>query len=145
MCKKLVYLISFVLVLGLAANASAKIESVDVGGPALAGSSSYNAGTDTWTVIGDGSDIWGNADDKFHFVFQPMAGNGIIEAEILSFNVADPWTKVGLMMRDSLAPGSKHAMFGLSGANGTHMVWRENTNQGSGHNTTYAAGFSFNT
>ena len=55
--------------------APAQWSDVDVGAVGRAGSSSLVNGT--YTVRGSGADIWGSA-DAFHFVYQPMTGNGEI-------------------------------------------------------------------
>jgi hypothetical protein len=50
--------------------------------------------------------------DQFHFMYQPMTGDGQIIGRVLgapSFNA-----KVGLMMRETLSPGSAHVFNGVS-------------------------------
>ena len=62
----------------------------------------------TWTVTGGGADIWGTA-DAFRYVYQPLAGDGTIVARVASLENVDPWTKAGLMIRQTLSAGSAHA------------------------------------
>jgi hypothetical protein len=38
------------------------------------------------------------------------------------------WTKAGLMIRESNAPGSKHFSVLMSGKNGVMIAWRQDTN-----------------
>ena len=55
-----------------------------------------------------GKDIWGTA-DAFTYVYAHWSGDGTITARLNDLRAADPWTKGGVMFRESLAPGSKHA------------------------------------
>jgi tetratricopeptide (TPR) repeat protein len=61
-----------------------------------------------WTVRGDGSDIFGVA-DSFRYVYQRFQGDGSIIARIQSISRTDPWAKGGVMIRESLDPGSRFA------------------------------------
>jgi len=120
-------LVFCVLALGLATNALAQLPAgQDVGGPALAGSFSYDAGTDSWTVIGCGADIWGGW-DQFHYVFRPLAGDGSGVVRVVSMDVTHEWAKVGVMIRETLAGNSKHMMISMTGTHGVQTVWREQT------------------
>jgi len=57
---------------------------------------------------GGGADIW-NAADQFRFAGKRLTGNGAIVAKVESLVNTDPWTKVGVMIRESMAPGSRFA------------------------------------
>ncbi|MBN2593725.1 MAG: hypothetical protein JXA81_09480 [Sedimentisphaerales bacterium] len=61
----------------------------------------------TYTMTGSGTDIWGKA-DEFHFAFKEFAGAGTIIAKVESIDPvnANKDTKAGVMIRDSLEPGS---------------------------------------
>ncbi|MGZ5568769.1 MAG: hypothetical protein ACXWKG_17300, partial [Limisphaerales bacterium] len=61
-----------------------------------------------FTVTGSGEDIEDTA-DAFQFVHQPLAGDGQIVAHVLSITGPDALAEVGLMFRESLDSGSKHA------------------------------------
>ncbi len=87
----------------------------DIGGPAAAGYSSFTAGT--FSVAGAGADIWDLA-DKFHFVYQPVSGNATVVARVSGVQNTDPWAKAGVMIRETLTAGSKHAMMVLTSGNG---------------------------
>jgi len=78
----------------------------DIGNVGVAGSATESNGT--FTVKGAGADIWG-AEDAFRFVFQPLDGDGTITARLASLSGSESWTKAGVMIRDSLTPGSSHA------------------------------------
>ncbi len=75
----------------------------DVGSVTTAGSNSASNGT--FTVTASGSDIYGNS-DGFRFDQKALTGNGTIIARVASMNYADPWAKVGVMIRSSLAANS---------------------------------------
>ena len=86
--------------------------SEDVGRIGTPGHSSAVAST--FTIAGDGGDIWGAA-DAFRFVFAPMKGAGTITARLITaerpsvastFTVAapNPFAKAGIMIRASSDP-----------------------------------------
>ena len=91
--------------------------SRDVGSPALAGSSSAAGGT--FTVAAGGENIWGTS-DQFHFVYQPLQGDVEVIARVASLQRADPWSKAGVMIRESLTDDSRNAFMMASGTEG----WR---------------------
>ncbi|UCG55667.1 MAG: hypothetical protein JSU70_12450 [Phycisphaerales bacterium] len=133
MCKKLV-LVYLVLVLGLATNTLAQDPAAqDIGNPAIPGS----VVTDgvTWEISGSGHDIWDNADD-FFYVFRPLAGDGEGYARVVTHPGPHAWSKVGLMIRESTAGGSKNVNIVLTGANGVGTQWRDSTGGGSANTMT---------
>jgi len=104
-----------VLVLGVGGNATAEVplgwRNVDVGAPWPPGSASYNESTSTWTVTGDGLDIW-NLSDDFHYAYKRLRGDGQITARVVSLTGPGlhEWAKAGVMIRQDLTGESKHAM-----------------------------------
>jgi outer membrane protein assembly factor BamB len=78
----------------------------------------------TWTIQGGGGDIWGTADDNFHFVWQSLAADGSISAQITSQSNTDPWAKAGLMMRASTDPGAPYYAVFATPSNGVAVQWR---------------------
>ena len=64
-----------------------------------------------------GADIWGTA-DQFQFVNQPLQGDVEVIARVASFSYADPWSKAGVMLRDSTDPAAPHAFMLASAAKG---------------------------
>jgi hypothetical protein len=84
------------------------------------------------SVVASRADIW-NDSDQFHFVYQPLNGDGEIIARIVSQTTADPsWTKGGIMIRESLAANARYAMAAISSANGIRMQWRTASGGASG-------------
>jgi parallel beta-helix repeat protein len=79
------------------------------GYPGQASGFSYDGETDTYTILGCGTDIGGTS-DQFHFAYKPLNGSGSIVAKVESVENTNPWAKAGVMIRESLDPGSTHAM-----------------------------------
>jgi hypothetical protein len=77
----------------------------DIGNPTLVGSQSFDPGTNTWTISAGGSDITGTA-DQFHFVSQPLSGDGSISARVASQTNSSSNAKAGVMLRATTDPGS---------------------------------------
>jgi hypothetical protein len=79
--------------------------SDDVGAVGAAGTTAYGGGG--WTVEGSGADVWGTA-DEFRYVYRVVGGNFSITTRVASIENLDRWVKAGLMIRESLSPGSRH-------------------------------------
>jgi regulation of enolase protein 1 (concanavalin A-like superfamily) len=101
----------------------------DVGAAPIAGSASDSNGT--FVVTGSGADIYGTV-DAFHFVYQQLTGDSTITARVTGIQQADPWSKAGVMIRETLDANSKHALMLVSAANGTRFLWRSSTGGSSG-------------
>lgn len=109
----------------LAVNVSAPTwQDRDIGSVGLAGSSTQTAGA--FTVQGAGADIWGTA-DAFHFLYQPMSGDGQIIARVTGVQHTHDWAKAGVMIRETLAAGSKQASMFVSAARGVAFQRRPTT------------------
>jgi regulation of enolase protein 1 (concanavalin A-like superfamily) len=96
-------------------------QDADIGSPAIAGSATFAQGV--YTISAAGTDIW-NTSDQFHYVYQPVSGDVDIVAHVKSLQVANPWSKAGVMVRESLDPDARHAMALMSAANGYAFEWR---------------------
>src|SRR6267154_463738 len=77
----------------------------DVGSVGVAGSASYANGT--FTVAGAGQGTMIIAADGFHFVYQPLAGDGTIVARVVSVQGSSA-AQVGIMVRETLSAGANH-------------------------------------
>ena len=98
----------------------------DIGtGPA--GLSAYAASK--FNIESLGSDISGGS-DNFRFVFQTLNGDGSIVAKIDQSNKANWSSKVGLMIRESLQPGSAQSMIAKIPLSGVFSQQRNSTNAG---------------
>ncbi|PTX98402.1 NosD domain-containing protein [Opitutus sp. ER46] len=138
------YVVSAVNSVGESANsASARAMSripspwnnADIGLKLRDGGAALNSGT--WTLKGGGGDIGGTA-DSFNYTYEPMTGDGVIIARLAAQDVVSNNSKVGLMMRESLAAGSVHAAVVIDGNQGSpkaRLAYRTST----GANTGWAA------
>src|SRR6202008_2863966 len=84
----------------------------DVGATGVVGSASSANGT--FTVNGAGTEIFGTA-DAFHFVYQPMTGDGNIVARLVSLQGGSVNVSAGVMFRNT---------FDTSGVNVKIADWR---------------------
>jgi hypothetical protein len=96
-------------------------QNQDIGAVGRTGSAGYSNGT--FTVRGGGEDIWSAERprkpfaDQFHFVYQRLSGDGQISARVVSIQGGDRfWAKVGVMIRETLDPGSKNVAMLLTPA-----------------------------
>lgn len=102
----------------------------DVGSVVAPGSTS--AGNGIFTVTGSGADIWGTA-DAFQFASTTLTGDGVITARVASMQATDPWAKAGVMLRESTAAGSRHALCCVTPGNGIEFQRRTATGGASAH------------
>ena len=104
---------------------------LDVGSVLAAGDASFDTGKKEYTVAGSGGDIWNNA-DAFHFLFKEVSGDFTFKATIAvdAFESANEWAKAGLMVRDSLDPGSIYYDALLRPDYQACTQWRATTNGG---------------
>ncbi|MGH2410296.1 MAG: hypothetical protein ACRDGS_08025, partial [Chloroflexota bacterium] len=98
----------------------------DIGNPALAGSQALSGST--WTIQGGGYDIWLTM-DQFHYVWQPLAGDGSLSARATSQSNSDPWAKAGVMLRQTTDPASPFYALFVTPGNGIVVDYR--SSQGS--------------
>jgi hypothetical protein len=98
----------------------------------LQGSDSYDPATGTFTVTADGADIWGDA-DAFRYVYKRLSGNGEIVARVVRISgpSGNEWRKAGVMIRESLQPGSIHTFMAVTpgSAHGVAFQSRSETDQ----------------
>jgi regulation of enolase protein 1 (concanavalin A-like superfamily) len=99
-------------------------QTQNIGSVGIAGSASHSNGT--WTVAGSGADIWGTS-DQFRFVYRTLSGNGTITARVVTQTNSNAWAKAGVMIRESLAANSRHAMTIVTPSNGRRMQYRSST------------------
>lgn len=98
--------------------------STDVGNVTLGGWPTNSSGV--WTVNGSGADIW-DTSDSFRYTYLTLVGNGEIRARITSQDNTDLWAKSGVMVRESLNPNSKQALFCVTPGNGFALQYRNAT------------------
>jgi len=81
----------------------------------------------TFTLSGAGTDIWDTA-DEFRYAYRQLSGDGEMIARVVDVGTgSNSWAKAGVMVRETLDTGSKHAMTVMTGGsgNGAAFQWRE--------------------
>ena len=142
MSKKLGFVVMTALVLSLGGNALAQI------GPAGWWAEHIGDGVDgsvsaagsTYTIIGDGHDIWDNS-DGFQYMYKTLTGDGSMTARVVSVGTgSNTWAKGGVMIRQNNTGPSQHAMMVITGSAGQGASFQQRvTNAGGGSNTDAAA------
>ena len=97
----------------------ATLSTEDVGSPAISGSATFDNGAYTVRAAG----AIGGVADQFHYVYQPMSGNVEVIARVASIAASESGPNAGVMIRESLAPGSRHA-FALASTKNTYAFRR---------------------
>ncbi len=77
----------------------------------------------TYTMSAAGADIWDQA-DEFRYAWKQLSGAGTISAQVLSVENTNGWAKAGVMIRESLDPGSKFAALCITPGNGCRFQAR---------------------
>jgi len=86
----------------------------------------------TFTMTASGTDIWdvgtaGNYRDEFHYAYKTLTGAGSIVARVQSVQNTNGWAKAGVMIRETLDAGSKHAFACVTPSNGVGSQGRDTT------------------
>ncbi len=97
----------------------------DIGSVAATGSSSGSGSNHT--VNGSGADIW-ETSDEFHFRYLTWTGDGTFTARVTGMTNTDMWAKAGIMLRESLTPGSRHVTLGVNPGTAAGLFARTATN-----------------
>ncbi len=80
----------------------------------------------TYMITASGADITGQS-DEFHYAYKMLTGTGSIIARVMSIDDTDPWAKAGVMIRETLEPGSKHAFACVTPGSGVASEGRPTT------------------
>lgn len=105
-------------------------KSRNIGTTSLKGNAAYGQGR--FTVAASGADIWDTA-DGFRFVYRSWSGDGQFTAKVASMQNTHEWAKAGVMIREALAPGAKHAFTLVTPDNNTAFQRRASTKGASTH------------
>jgi fibronectin type 3 domain-containing protein len=97
----------------------------DVGAPGATGGASF--ANNTYTVSGSGNDIF-NTSDNFHYIYQPLNGDGTIIAHVLTQGNTSGGAKAGVMIRATLNGNSDFADVVTTPADG--VLFQERTTIG---------------
>jgi alpha-D-xyloside xylohydrolase len=96
--------------------------SQDIGSLGAVGSSGSPAGTDI-AVTASGADIQGSS-DNFHYAWRTWTGDGTLTARVRGELASDPWTKAGIMFRNTLDANSANAYLAITPGNGSSFQYR---------------------
>jgi TolB protein len=99
-------------------------QSGDVGGPAITGSTTFNAAGNEYTLVAGGVNMWGIR-DEFQFVWTELSGDFAIEArvEFLGSGV-EPHRKAGCIIRPSFDADGTYVDAALHGDGLTALQYR---------------------
>ena len=120
-----------VLLSGMISKTNAQIsygsfeQGMDIGGVKNHGTCTYDANTEKYIVKGSGANIWTHG-DEFFFVWKHMDGNFILDSHMEWISKGgEAHKKAGLMIRESLDPGSKYIDIADHGDGLISMQYRE--------------------
>lgn len=96
------------------------------GSPGDGGNQEWNSAATKFTLMAKGNDIHGTS-DQFRFVYQAANGDCSIVARVASIENADSWTKVGVMIRETLASGASNVAMLITPGSGATFQCRNGT------------------
>jgi fibronectin type 3 domain-containing protein len=96
----------------------------DIGTVGVAGAAGYSNGV--FTATGAGADIWGTA-DALRYVYAPVTGNCTMIARVSTQQYIDPWSKAGIMIRETLNSNAANAYIAVTPGNGVTWQTRSST------------------
>lgn len=96
----------------------------DVGPVSIDGNAEYDLAADEWTVVANGSNVWGNT-HEFHYVHGEAEAPVRIEADITSLDGPDEFTKAGVTVRASVDKRAPFGYVGVTRSHGSEVTWRE--------------------
>ncbi len=97
--------------------------SGDVGNPAIAGSSTFDAATGQYRVTGSGANIWGKQ-DQFQFLWKEMSGNFTVTATMKFLGKGADHRKAGIMVRQTPDADAAYADVIVHGNGMPALQWR---------------------
>ena len=106
-------------------------QETDIGSSSPAGSFSYVADTDIYTVAGGGAGIAG-ASDQFHYLSKSFTGDGSFIARVMSVQNTSAGAAAGVMLRDSTSANAMYADMMVTAGQGAVFQWRSGTGGSSG-------------
>src|ERR1051326_439331 len=98
-------------------------KSGDVGGPAIKGSTEFDASKGQYKIIGAGANIWAK-EDQFQYVWREMSGNLAVSATMQFLGEGAPHRKAGIMLRQTLDTDSPYVDIVIHGTGMPGIQWR---------------------
>jgi TolB protein len=99
------------------------INSGDVGGPAIKGSTGFNASNGQYRITGSGTNIWAKQ-DQFQYVWREMTGNFAVTATLQFLGQGADHRKAGIMVRQSLDTDAVYADVVIHSNGMQGLQWR---------------------
>jgi hypothetical protein len=96
----------------------------DIGDTNVAGSADYEQGT--FTLRGEGT-RFGHRSDDFHYVYQPLPGDGQLVARVTALSPTDPTAFAGLIIRHTLFPESRYGMMAVTTSEGARFYGKSSS------------------
>ena len=106
------------------ASTAQELVSIDIGDAVDTPGSTVIDG-DAYTIMGNGSDIWNEA-DGFRYVYTEVTGDFEAVVHQLSTDLPKEWSKGGVHARQSTDPSAQNAQAIVTGggASGAQLTWR---------------------
>ena len=99
----------------------------DVGAPKIQGSTTYDAGSQTYTIAGAGTNMWGTR-DEFHVVWRRLTGDFILRTHARFPGAGtDPHRKLGWIVRKGLEAEAAYVDAAVHGDGLTSLQFRRAT------------------
>jgi TolB protein len=97
--------------------------SGDVGGPAIKGSTEFDAATGQYKITGAGANMWAKQ-DQFQYAWREMSGNFSVTATVRFLGEGNEHRKAGIMIRQSLDTDATYADVVIHGNGMPGLQWR---------------------
>ncbi|MDR3700862.1 MAG: hypothetical protein P4L56_14550 [Candidatus Sulfopaludibacter sp.] len=123
MHKLLVLPLLAVSVYGQGGKIGAFTNSGDVGGPAIKGSTAFDAAKGQYRITGAGANIWAK-EDQFQYVWREMSGNMAVTATLEFLGEGFEHRKAGIMLRQTLDTDSPYIDIVVHGNGMPGLQWR---------------------
>jgi hypothetical protein len=92
------------------------------------GGAAFDAATGKITLLGGGVDLVSDNGDQCYFLNQPVEGDFQVTVKALGLpSPASDSARAGIMIRDSLDAGARHAFLAVTRAEGVTFEWRSQT------------------
>jgi hypothetical protein len=98
-------------------------KSGDVGGPAMKGSTQFDASKAQYKITGAGANIWAK-EDQFQYVWREMSGNLAVTATMEFLGTGADHRKAGIMLRQTLDTDSPYIDIVIHGNGMPGIQWR---------------------
>jgi TolB protein len=99
--------------------------TADLGSPAIKGSTTYDAATQTYTLSAGGTNMWA-ARDEFQFAWRKMSGDFLIRTHVkFEGTGTDPHRKIGVIIRKGLEADSPYVDATVHGDGLTSLQHRQ--------------------